>query len=77
MHEFVGLAPGDRLRWWRHRAPAGGLVVEAPGGGSGQKLVSGSRLWEGAAGTWPEPSPHTVSNCVRLTGHMEVGPALL
>jgi hypothetical protein len=58
--------PGDGLRWWRHRAPAVGVVVEAPGGGSGQKRAPGSRVWEGAAGTWPEPSPHTASDCGRF-----------
>src|ERR1700736_4831717 len=45
-------APGDGLRWWRHRAPAVGIVVEAPGGG-GQKQAPGSHVWKGAAGTWP------------------------
>src|SRR2546425_304861 len=59
-------AARDGLLWWRHRAPAVGVVVEAPGGGS-QKRAPGSRVWEGAAGTWPEPSPHTVSDCGRLT----------
>ena len=33
--------------------PAVGVVVEAPGGGSGQKRAPGSRVWEGAAGTCP------------------------
>src|SRR5207249_334270 len=56
----------------RHRAPAVGVVVAAPGGGSGQKRAPGSRVWEGAAGTWPEPSPHTASDCGRLTRHSEV-----
>ena len=41
--------PGDGLRWWRHRAPAVGVVIEAPGGGSGQKRAPGSGVWEGAA----------------------------
>src|ERR1700730_8532684 len=43
-------APGDGLRWWRHRAPAVGIVVEAPGGG-GQKQAPGSHVWKGVAGT--------------------------
>jgi hypothetical protein len=57
----------DGLRWWRHRAPVVGVVVEGPGGGSGQKRAPGSRVWEGAVGTWPESS-HTASDCGRLTG---------
>ncbi len=34
-------------------SPSRWVVVEAPGGGSGQKRTPGSRVWEGAAGTWP------------------------
>jgi hypothetical protein len=38
-----------------------GVGVEAPGGGgTGQRRAPESRVWEGAAGTWPEPSPHTL-----------------
>src|ERR1017187_3098055 len=38
-------AAPDGLRWWRHRAPAVGVIVEALGGGSGQKRAPGSRVW--------------------------------
>jgi hypothetical protein len=31
-------------------------------------------VWEGAAGTWPKPLPHTGSDCGRLTGNSEVIP---
>ena len=51
-----------------------GLYVEAPGGGGGQKRALESRVWEGDAGTWPEPSPHTASDCGRLTAHPDIGP---
>jgi len=40
--------PGDGLQWWRHQAPAVGVVVEAPGGG-GQKQAPGSHVWKGVA----------------------------
>ena len=40
--------------------PAVRVVVEGPGGGSGQKRAPGSRVWDGAVGSWPESS-HTAS----------------
>src|SRR6266851_360999 len=52
-----------------------GFVVEGPGGGSGQKRAPGSRVWEGAVGTWPESS-HTASDCGRLTGYPNLTPLL-
>ncbi len=48
--------------------PSGWVVVEAPGGGSGQKRAPGSRVWEGAAGTWPEPLPHTATGLWAVDG---------
>ena len=55
--------------------PAVGVVVEGPGGGSGQKRAPDPRVgWR--LGTWPEPS-HTPSVCRRLTGKPEVIPNCL
>src|SRR5260370_1316703 len=45
-------ARGDGLRWWRRRAQAVGVVVEAPGGG-GQKRAPRSCVWESAAAPCP------------------------
>jgi len=35
------------------------------------EAAPGSRVWEGAVGSWPESS-HTASDCERLTGYTEV-----
>ena len=39
-----------------------------------QQSEAGARIpvWEGAPGTWPGPSPHTASDCGRLTRNPEV-----
>jgi hypothetical protein len=45
--------------------PAVGVVVEAPGGGSGQKRAPGSRVWEGAR---PERGPSHHHTPLRIVG---------
>src|ERR1019366_1915537 len=42
-------------------------------GHSGQKRAPGSPVWEGAVGTWPEPSPHTASDRGRMMRNPELG----
>src|ERR1017187_9702109 len=80
--ERVRVAWRSRLRFLRNRSRAQAArgwaaMVEtsspsrwgccgSSGGCGGQKRAPGSRVWEGAAGTWPEPSPHTASDCERF-----------